>query len=176
MPGADLWQTHRDSVDAPWQELRSLGPTVNSRGLEYGPSMSLDRLNLYWFRPKPSNSYDGDLWFSVRSNKESEFQSANRLNALINTEASEQHPFPTSDGLRLLFDRGTPDPRLWEASREDVNGDFNKVSRIALPDTWRERCAYAPSMTTDGQLLVFTSNRIAGKEGFDSGELWQCQQ
>lgn len=174
-PGIDLWQTHRDSLDDPWHELRSLGATVNSRAADYAPSMSRDGITLYWFRPNPSNVFNGDLWTAVRANEDADFTDSKKLNAIINTDASEQHPFPTADGLRLLFDRGTPEPRLWEAIRDDVRGDFNKVIRVGLPETWRDKCAYAPSMTADGKLLVFTSNRIPGKEGFESGELWQSQ-
>ena len=138
----------------------------------YAPSMSTDGLTLFWFRPKRANVLDGDLWTASRATKNEPFSGSHSLGSQINTDASEQHPFVSADGLVLFFDRGTPDSRLWQSRRKTTDDAFTSATLVPLPESWQQRCAYAPSLTSDGKLLVFSSNVVPGKEGFETGELW----
>jgi hypothetical protein len=174
--GPDLWITHRNAIDAPWGPLRSVGANINSAMFEYSGSLSADRKGLVWFRPNPLDKYDGQLWYATRSSDADEFNEGVLLNEAINTLASEQHPYFSPDGSSLLFDRGTPDPRIWIANCNARTGTFENVRRLELPLSWLERSSYAPSMTADSKLLIFTSNEIEGKEGFESCWLWQCRR
>lgn len=158
--------------DAPWEPLQSLEGPVNAHGIKYAPSLRHDGLELLWFRPEPSDLYDGNLWSARRNDVESPFENTHQLASSINTVESEQHPCVSHDGLLLMFDRDTPDPRLWYSVRSATSDDFTDASPIAFPEVWMDRNAYAPSMTSDQSLLFFTSNTIPGREGFDSAQLW----
>ncbi len=138
--------------------------------------MPADGLTLFWFRPKTSNVFDGDLWTALRSTKDDAFSNVHPLGDSINTDASEQHPFLSANGLTLFFDRGTPDPRLWQSDRTSASTEFTDATLLPLPESWHQRNAYAPSLSSDGKLLIFTSNEVPGKEGFETGVLWMTKQ
>ncbi len=172
--GSDLWETRRASLDAPWEPMRNLGEEINSHYHEFAPGLSADGLSLYWFRADSEDN--SDIWMAKRSEGDARFEGACKVEGVVNTITNEHHPRLSADGLTLYFDRGTPDPRLWQAHREDLTSEFSKAVRIPLPPEWDDQNAYAPTFANDDQLLVFTSNRIPGKQGFDSGELWQSRR
>jgi serine/threonine protein kinase len=172
--GTDLYHTHRDSLDSPWLPLRPLGKSINSQGHEYAASMPPDKLSVYWFRPHPSNPYDGEIWTATRASPIEDFGPARLLGSGINTTASEQHPCISEHGLLLTFDRGTPDPRLWQSARNHTTEEFSDAYPLAFQGLLKDQNAYCPSMTADSKLLIFTSNAVKGREGFETGELWQC--
>lgn len=174
--GMDIWITHRDSLESPWGPLQVLPEAVSSNVTEYAPSMSGDATMLAIFRPNSNNPYNGDLWIAARETPTDEWDPAIRLGDSINTLESEQHPFLTANGLGVYFDRGTPDPRLWYSQRSTSGDPFETADPVLMPASWRDRNAYAPSITTDGRVLVFTSNVEPGKEGFNTGELWEMRR
>ncbi len=174
--GADLFHTHRDALDSPWAPLRSLGSEINSHIAEYAASMTPDKLTVFWFRPNSTNSYDGEIWTASRSSTSDDFSSARLLGSGINTLASEQHPCISENGLLLTFDRGTPEPRLWQARRDSTTEDFGDAYPVIFLGELNEKNAYGPSLTSDCELMIFTSNVVPGKEGFETGELWQSRR
>jgi serine/threonine protein kinase len=174
--GADLFHTHRDSLGSLWKPLRSLGSSINSQGAEYAASMTQDKLTVFWFRPHSANAYDGEIWTAVRSSMLEEFGSARLLGSGINTMASEQHPCVSDNGLLLTFDRGTPDPRLWQSRRDRTTDEFGEAYPLDFSGVSPDKNAYCPTLTADGNLMIFTSNEVPGREGFETGELWQCHR
>ena len=101
--------------------------------------------------------------------------SARLLGNGINTMAGEQHPCISDKGLLLTFDRGTPDPRLWQARRDHTADDFGDEYPVGFSGEYNEKNAYCPTLTSDGKLMIFTSNVVPAKEVFETGELWQCR-
>ncbi len=168
----DLCQTSRATLDEPWAPLTPLEGSVNDDRVKYAPTIRHDGLELLWFRPEPENLYDGNIWLARRSSLDAPFENAHQLAGPINTSESEQHPCLSHDGLLLAFDRGTPDPRLWYSTRSSTADDFSHSWPISLPESWRDRNAYAPSLMADQSMIFFTSNTVPGREGFDSGQLW----
>lgn len=69
-----------------------------------------------------------------------------------------------------------PDPRLWQSVRNHTTEEFSDAYPLAFQGLLKAQNAYCPSMTADSKLLIFTSNTVKGKEGFETGELWQCHR
>lgn len=168
---SDLYQSRRDTLTSPWQSMENLGPGVNTDQMEYAPCLSHDGLTLVWFCTTGLDN--ADLWMAGRQSREEKFTNPIQLSELVNSSSNEHHPCLASDGLQLIFDRGTPEPRLWIAQRRSTSDSFEKVDRLALGSSWSETNAYAPTHALGGRLLMFTSNKVAGRQGFETGELWQ---
>ena len=175
LPGrADLWSVHRESLDAPWQPMIRLDEVCTPYH-EFAPCISRDGLQMFWFHESPDFIDNADIWTATRATASDTFSSIRRLSDAVNSATNEQHPYLTADGATLYFDRGTPEPRLWHAHRDPPTGDFSQAVRVALPESWNDINAYAPTLTSDGQLLLFTSNEVPGKQGFETGVLWQSR-
>lgn len=59
---SDLWVTTRATKNDPWGEPVNLGPTVNSSAGDGGPSISSDRLTLFFASRRLGGLGDDDLW------------------------------------------------------------------------------------------------------------------
>lgn len=169
--GSDLYESHRETLTSPWQPMENLGPGVNTHEMEYAPCLSRDGLTLYWFRTTDIDN--ADLWVASRQSRDEKFTDPRMLTELVNSSTNEQHSCLSSDGLQLIFDRGTPEPRLWIARRGSTSAAFETIDRFPLGPSWNDINAYAPTLALDNRLFMFTSNRVAGRQGFETGELWQ---
>ena len=173
LPGrADLWSAHRESLDAPWQPMIRLDEVCTPYH-EFAPCISRDGLQMFWFHESPEFIDNADIWTATRATVNDTFSGNRRLNDAVNSATNEHHPYVTADGAMLYFDRGTPEPRMWLAHRDPLTGDFSQAVRVALPESWNDINAYAPTLTSDGRLLLFTSNEVPGRQGFETGVLWQ---
>ncbi len=168
---SDLYQSHREALTSPWQPMENLGPGVNTDQMEYAPCLSRDGLTLYWFCTTGLD--DANLWMASRQSRAAEFTNPQKLSELVNSSSNEHHPCLSSDGLQLIFDRGTPEPRLWIARRSWASAPFDSLDRFPLGSAWNDTNAYAPTLALGGRLLLFTSNKVPGRQGFETGELWQ---
>ena len=176
MPGfqSDLWTAERANLDAPWQPMTKLDG-VNTPYHEYAPNVSNNGMDLYWFHVDPDSYDNADIWTATRTAANLPFENPHILSEAVNSATNEQHPFMTSKGELLYFDRGTPEPRLWQATRNTLTGELSAAVRVELPDSWNDINAYAPTLSDDGRLLIFTSNTVPGKQGFETGILWQSR-
>ena len=100
---------------------------------------------------------DGETWFRPRN-----------IGTAINSDAEEFDPALTPDGLTLYFARGIPGSKadIFVARRESVEAKWSSpqpVNAINLPET-HER---SPTVSSDGQSLLFASNR--GRRAGETG-------
>ena len=100
---------------------------------------------------------DGETWFRPRN-----------IGTAINSDAEEFDPALTPDGLTLYFVRGVPGSKadIFVARRESVEAKWSSpqpVNAINLPET-HER---SPTVSSDGQSLLFASNR--GRRAGETG-------
>ena len=65
--GFDLWVSTRETVFHPWSEPVSLGPLVNSVGLEASADIAADRQTLYFESSRAGGVGGSDLWVTTRS-------------------------------------------------------------------------------------------------------------
>ena len=99
----DLYVAKRDSMGDPWGSPTNLA-AVNSGVADITPTISSDRLSLY-FASNRSGGFGGfDLYVSTRSDTSSLFGAAVNLGASINSSFDDMAPSISSDGTTLYFD------------------------------------------------------------------------
>ncbi len=145
----------------------NLGPAINGSGGDYGPCLSADGLELYFFR----GDAVGSMWLARRATRESEWEPATLLGPTINASDSGP-PFITPDGLMLFLDGNRPGTYgsfdLWVATRASVKDEWN--TPINLGATVNSSAEdWGASLSSDGLELYFTSNRPGGQGNYD---LW----
>ncbi len=101
------------------------------------------------------------------------------LGPSINSEHAEYFPCLTVDGNTLLFTRRLPLPESPQGFNEDFylakkeNDKWNPAQNIGLPINTQNNEG-APSLSADGQLLIFTACEIYGNYGGGRRGLGSC--
>jgi hypothetical protein len=112
-----------------WSAPVNLGPVVNTRFIEQGPSISKNGLSLYFQCGNcPENIGGADIFVSQRASVSDPWGPPQRLGSAINTTSNEQAPRLSRDGHRLFFNSDRPDGfgahDLYVARRGDKRDDF----------------------------------------------------
>jgi hypothetical protein len=178
----DIWVTRRPTKDDAWGTPVNLGLEVNTSGRDTGPSISADGLELYFAARNRAGGYGSDdIWVARRATKNDPWESPINLGPVVNTSASEDGPFLSSDGLALFFldDRREP-------HRPGGYGSIdNWVTRRAnVSDPWGTPVNLGPIVNTasldgsarispDGFTLYFSSERPGGFGGY-WGDIYQA--
>lgn len=150
----------------------NLGESINSKQDEYWPSLTADEQLLIFTRLSPATEevrlkYQEDFWFSNKS--DSLWAPAKELSANINTSSNEGAQSITADGRYMYF---TACNREDGMGRCDIyysvkNGNqWSKPINIGKPvnsPAWEAQ----PSVSADGRILYFVSNRKSGKGKMD---------
>lgn len=146
----------------------SFGPArevveVNGPALDGTPFISDDMLTLYLFSTRPGGSGDRDLWSATRSAPAASFQAMEQLRG-INGPGRDQVPSLTPDERTLIWESvrpgGAGDSDLWLAERPSRAEDFGSPRNLAELNTPAEDGG--PSLSSDGRILFFISNREGG--------------
>ena len=102
----------------------------------------------------------------------------NNLGENINTDLAEYFPSLTVDQKTLLFTRRLPQPNTPQGFNEDfyiskkVNGKWQKATNLKEINT--EYNEGAPTLSADGQLLIFTACELYGDYGPNRKGLGSC--
>jgi hypothetical protein len=148
-----------------------LGPTVNSSGGNYGPSISGDGLELFFTSDRSDGYGNSDLWVTTRETTQDEWGEPVNLGPTVNSSVQDQSPSISADGL-MLFDCGPDGSNDWDlwvtrrATKSDPWGEPVNLGPAVNSSSWE--CA--PSISVDGSTLVFWSSRPGGS---GSSDLWQ---
>ena len=174
--GYDVWVTTRPTKDSDWEEPVNLGPTINSTFMDAG-YISPDGLELYIGSNRPGGSGESDLWVSTRATTEDAWGIPVNLGPTVNAVSDDVFANISSDGLTLFFSESLDPSRsggygfadLWVTKRP-IKGDpwgtpvnLGSVVNSASDDR-------APSISADGSMLYFSSNRPSINNVLD---LWQ---
>ena len=131
----------------------NLGPTVNSSGYEWSPSLTANGLELYFESDRPGGAGTYDIWVSTRATKEDDWGAPMNLGAPINTPDWQNTPCISADGLELYYnDWGLRVVRCASASDpwgEPENDSLVNVNAIG---------GSAPSLSSNGLSLFFYSH------------------
>ncbi len=172
---SDIWVSHRLSVDAPWEEPRNLGPSINGKGAEFAPSFSPDDHWMFFPSGGRSDSFGSlDIYMTYREDVTDDFgwQPAENLGLSVNSAKNDADPFyfvdPKSGEATLYFVSnrfGTFD--IFQSTRSKDGSFLPAVLNREL-----STAAYSDRRMTirrDGLELIFTSDRPGGVGGLD---LW----
>jgi len=168
----DIWVTTRETAQDPWGEPVNLGPTINSSAWEHTPFISADGLSLFFSSNRSGGFGLVDIWITTRTTVSDPWGTPVNLGSTINSSAADAAVSLSLDGLSLFFN----------STRSGGYGgqDLLVSTRSTLTDPWGEPVNlgpmvnssawdYTPSISADGLLLIFGSNRSGG---LGSDDLW----
>ncbi|MHC4537158.1 MAG: M56 family metallopeptidase [Planctomycetota bacterium] len=154
----------------------NLGPTVNSGSMDFYPNISSDGLSLYFTSDRAGGSGDRDLWVTTRPTIGDDWESPVNMGPIVNSSLREQSSDISEDGLELYFSSGR--------QGGFGSGDLWVTTRTTIDDPWVEPVNlgqkvnssvddHSPSISADGLLLYFASNRDGG---FGSYDIWMTRR
>jgi len=165
---ADLWVTTRATVSDPWDPPVNLGPMVSSSYTDDTPSISADGLTLYFSSFRPGGLGTMDLWIATRQTTDDEWAAPTHLGPTINSSSLDWSPNISADGLLLVFCSNRPGgigkSDLWMTRRSTTEGPWSEPVKFRPPVN-SPYIEATPSISADGLLLFFQSNRPGGYGG-----------
>jgi tetratricopeptide (TPR) repeat protein len=172
----DLWMCTRNTLDGEWSQAVNVGPAINTRSAERGPSLSSDGLVLMFHSTRPGGEGEGDLWLSRRTSLQSEWTQPIPLGAGINSEQDEIGPRLSMDGRALLFasNRSKSQARfhLLISRGASASGPWLKPVNLWTNFDTNQADAF-PTLSPDSQTLIFESGRVGNLGGHD---LWMSRR
>ena len=157
----------------------NMGNAINTNEDEYWPSLTIDGETLVFTRlvslgDSPNeyiSRYQED--FFVSQKVDGEWQEAEPMIS-INTVYNEGAQSISADGKLIFFTACTQSDGFGSCDiyfARNINGEWSHPQNAGVPvnsGSWESQ----PSISANGELLYFTSNRKGGKGGMD---LWRCQ-
>jgi beta-lactamase regulating signal transducer with metallopeptidase domain len=177
--GKDLYVSTRATIEEEWGPAINLGPKVNSKVHDWGPSISTDGLELFFHADGERGGVGGyDIWVTTRSATNEEWGEPMNLGPTINSMVNDGGPCISADGLSLYFasirSGGFGACDLWvttRATKDDHWGEPVNLGPI-VNSTYAE---WGPCISPDGLTLFFDSGFGGGSPrpgGFGRSDLW----
>ncbi len=171
----DIWCTTRATTADAWGTPVNLGSTVNSSSADFNPSISADRLELYFSSDRPGGSGSQDIYVATRMTRENKWDEAVNLGSMINYATNDGGPCISADGLELYFQSynragGYGHVDNWIATRTTRDETWGVPVPFPPPLNTSYRDA-TPNISDDGLALFFDSERPGG-EG--KSDIWMA--
>lgn len=161
----------RQAMEKPWEiTIEAMPPSINRYQLQYFPIVSVDG-NTFIYTKRDSNNPDADEDIVLSIKQNSEWTPASSISKRINTELNEGACTISADGRILVF-------TSCDAGRTFGNCDlfvsYKQGDQWSKPENmgavvnskyWDSQ----PSLSPDGRVLYFSSNRIGG---FGKRDIW----
>jgi Tol biopolymer transport system component len=148
----------------------NLGSTVNSASWETGPDISEDGLTLFLQSNRSGGQGSQDLWVTTRTSIIDPWDPPLNLGSLVNSTGDEVGPSISSDGCTLFFSSnrsgGYGGDDLYVSTRPTVSDDWEAPLNLG-PTINTVNTDRAPSISSDGRMLFFHSNRPGGNGIYD---------
>ena len=172
----DVWMMTRAAKSDNWGPPVNLGPTVNTASWwDWGGSLSADGLELYFASNRPGGYGSQDLYAAKRTSPNAPWGTPANLGPIVNSPAWDESPAVSPDGLVLFFSSQ-------RAGGYGGSGDIYMTHRATTKDPWGPPANLGaivnsasgennPTISPDGSMLYFGSDRSGGVGGFD---FWQA--
>jgi hypothetical protein len=131
----------------------NLGPTVNTSGYEWYPSIRADGLEMYFESDRFGGEGAYDIWVSTRASKEDDWGAPTNLGAPINTPEWQNTPCISADGLELYF----LDWDLWVVRRATVSDPWGEPEKDSTININTSDAGFSPSLSSDGLSIFLAS-------------------
>jgi Tol biopolymer transport system component len=162
----DIWFATRATPDDDWGVPVNLGNKVNGSKDDWAPSISADKLSLYFSSDRPGNRGYWDLWVTTRASVSDPWGAPVNLGPTVNVSPGSQiHPSISADELSLYFGsnrekRGTPYSDLcyiYVTTRVTTNDSWSEPLRLGpAVNPGIEYDSDWPSISEDGLSLFFS--------------------
>ena len=175
-PDGDFYVSIRETTQDPWGVPNSLGPTINTTAPEWFPRISSDGLELYFYSDRPGASDGGYIWVTRRVTRYDDWGPPEPLGRFFGGGTHEFSPAISSDGLELYLsdysEESSHQSDLWMISRPSVSEPWGQL--VNLGSTVNSTASeVAPSISYDGRMLFFTSDRSGG---FGDYDIWVAKR
>jgi hypothetical protein len=131
------------------------------------PSLTGDLLELYFESERAGGAGGGDIWVSRRASPGAPWEPPSNV-VELNTAALESTPKVSADGLRLWLSSDRPGTvgatDIFVSTRSSRTAPWG--APVHVPELSSTASDGSPSVSGDGLVIVFTSNR-SGQTGFD---------
>lgn len=153
----DIWRMSRTATG--WSQPVNLGSPVNTAADEFYPSVS--RNGTLYFTATYRRGWGKEDIYAARWNGRN-YEAPQPLDTAINSMGYEFNAFVSADEQYILFtaygradDMGGGDLYL---SKKNKNGQWQPAQNLRLINS--DKLDYCPSLSPDGQILFFTSERM----------------
>jgi len=167
----DLWIATRETKENEWNPPVNLGPTVNGPSEEMYPCISSDGLELYF----NLGVNDGIIMVTRRETVDDPWSTPVSPGPTINDGNASFQPNLSADGLMLLFGSWRPGgygkQDIWITTRATKDDPWGEPVNLG-PEVNSSEREVEPTLSYDGSILYFGSNRSGGVGSWD---LWQAQ-
>lgn len=162
----EILEATRISTSVPFGNVVSAGAVVNSSVLPGHPEVSDDGLTLLF--KKDEGGITG-LYQATRENRSQPFGSVSSLGDLLSGQR-EESPSLSADGLTLYFtawDTSNVQNDIYQATRSSVSDPWSNVVKLSSAINVPGYNDAMPSISNDGLMLFYNSNRPGGYGAFD---------
>ncbi len=170
--GNDLWLFTRGGAEDEFDAPRCLPEPINTAHADGRPCISTDGLTLLFASNRSPTLGDSDLWMCQRNSRDEDFGPPESLGPEVNSAAADLSPSLSSDGLLLVFHSNRPggfgQADLWTSRRESRHAPFPAAVNLGPQVNTLDNEAN-PSLSSDGQTLLFDSDRPGG---FGKRDIW----
>jgi WD40-like Beta Propeller Repeat len=172
-PAPDIWVSHRQSLDAPWEAPVNLGPVINSPAPDAAPNLSGDGHYLYFSSGRAGGLGLQDVWVSYRTDVHDDFAWGTPVNlgTAVNSEAFDAGPAVLADELYFSSNRETGDPEGLDVYRSLKRADSFLPAEL-VPELSSGGNDLRPSIRQDGKEIFISSDRAGSAAG--SQDIWSA--
>jgi len=173
--GVDLWMATRRTQEDMWELPLNLGPSVNSQWWDQCPIISSDGLTLMFISAyRPTGYGNDDIWLAKRSSIYDAWSSPVNLGPTVNTPYEDSLACLSPDDQILYFSSDRPggfgEADLWMSRRLTTDDQWSVPVNLG-PSINTSTNELAPTVSLDGSILYFASDRPGGLGGWDQ---WQA--
>jgi len=169
----DIWVAKRQTANDDWGKAVNLGSLVNSVTTDAFPCLSADGLLLYFCSRRPGGSGGFDIWVASRATPNDAWGEPVNLGPPVNSPYDDAWCCISTDGLELYLSGHTTNQPggyggrdLWVSRRFTMDDPWGEPVNLGpLVNGASNDCA--PSISGDGLMLFFDSDRPGGSGGRD---------